>query len=145
MLTTVAAGPYTISGLSVGGVYTTLLVKEIDVIFDAGAAPRSFIGARHLLISHGPADHLGALASLIGMRGLSHEPAPEVLLPRENHLDVAQAMEALGRTQDRPIPVPYVALSPGDEHALSGNLMVRAFRTRHTIPSLGYIVFRRVQ
>jgi ribonuclease Z len=145
MLTTVTAGPYTITGVSVGGVYTSLLVKEIDVIFDAGAAPRSFVGARHLLISHAHADHLGALASLIGLRGLSHLPAPEVLLPRENHRDVAQAMEALSRTQDRPIQVPYVPLGPGEEHRLSGDLIVRSFRTRHTIPSLGYVVFRRVQ
>ncbi len=145
MLTTVTAGPYTITGISLGGVYTSLLVKELDVIFDAGAAPRSFVGARHLLISHAHADHMGALAALIGMRGLAHMPAPEVLLPRENHEDVVLAMEAFARTQRRPIEVPYVPLGPGEEHVLSGDLVVRSFRTRHTIPSLGYAVFRRVQ
>src|SRR5687767_13688372 len=36
MLTTVTAGPYTITGVSVGGVYTSLLVRELDVILDAG-------------------------------------------------------------------------------------------------------------
>jgi ribonuclease Z len=145
MLTTVTAGPYTLTGVSVGGVYTSLLVKELDVILDAGAAPRSFVGGRHLLISHAHADHIGALASLIGMRGLSRTPAPQVLLPRESHEDVALAMDALIRAQHRPVQVPWVPLGAGEEHALSGDLVLRAFRTRHSIPSLGYVIFRRVR
>jgi ribonuclease Z len=145
MLTTVSAGPYTVTGISVGGVYTSLFVKELDVILDAGAAPRSFVGGRHLLISHAHADHIGALPSLVGMRGLSRTPAPEVLLPRESHADVALAMDALIRAQHRPVQVPWAPMSPREEHALSGDLLVRAFRTRHTIPSLGYVLFRRVR
>jgi ribonuclease Z len=145
MLTTVSAGPYTITGLSVGGVYTSLLVKELDVILDAGAAPRSFVGGRHLLISHAHADHVGALPSLIGMRGLSRTPAPEVLLPRESHEDLALAMDALIRAQHRPVQVPWVPMGAGEEHPLSGDLLARAFRTRHTVPSLGYVLFRRVR
>jgi ribonuclease Z len=145
MLTTIAAGPYTITGVSVGGVYTSLLVKELDIILDAGAAPRSFVGGRHLLISHAHADHIGALPSLIGMRGLSRSPTPQVLLPRESHEDVALAMDALIRAQHRPVQVPWVPIGPGEEHALSGDILVRAFRTRHTIPSLGYVIFRRVR
>src|SRR5688572_20065230 len=145
MLTTVTAGPYTITGISVGGIYTSLLVKELDVILDAGAAPRSFVGGRHLLISHVHADHVGALPSLIGMRGLSRTPAPEVVLPRESHADVALALDALIRAQHRPVHIPWVPLAPEEEHALSGDLVVRAFRTRHPIPSLGYIIFRRVR
>lgn len=145
MLTTVTAGPYTITGISVGGVYTSLLVRELDIILDAGAAPRSFVGGRHLLISHAHADHIGALPSLVGMRGLSRTPAPEVLLPRESHEDVALAMDALIRAQHRPVEMPWVPVSPEEEHPLSGDLVVRAFRTRHTIPSLGYVLFRRVR
>ena len=145
MLTTVSAGPYTITGISVGGVYTSLLVRELDVILDAGAAPRSFVGGRHLLISHAHADHIGALPSLIGMRGLSRTPAPAVLLPRESHADVALGLDALIRAQHRPMEIPWVPMSPGEERGLSGDLLVRAFRTRHTVPSLGYVVLRRVK
>jgi ribonuclease Z len=145
MLTTVTAGPYTITGVSVGGVYTSLLVKELAVILDAGASPRSFVGGRHLLISHAHPDHVGALPSLIGMRGLSRSPTPEVLLPRESHEDVALAMDALIRAQHRPVQVQWVPMGPGEEHALSGDILVRTFRTRHTIPSLGYIMFRRIR
>ena len=76
MLTRVRAGSCTVSGVSVGGVYTSLHVPEFDVIFDIGIAPRSFVGASKLLISHGHADHVGSLGSLIGLRGLARLPAP---------------------------------------------------------------------
>lgn len=145
MLTEVVAGSLTLSGVSVGGVYTSIYAPELDVIFDIGIAPRSFVGARHLLISHGHADHIGALASLIGIRGLSRLPPPKVFLPREIHADVEEAMNALGRTQRRPLEVPYEPLDPGDERLVHGDLLLRAFRTRHSVPSLGYFLFRRVK
>ena len=36
MLTTVTAGPYTVRGVSIGGVYTSIAVPELGVLFDAG-------------------------------------------------------------------------------------------------------------
>ena len=35
-------------------------------------------------------------------------------------------------------------MSPGDELALRGDLRVRAVRTFHPVPSLGYVLVRRV-
>ena len=37
---------YTVRGVSVGGIYTSLSVRELDVVLDVGLAPRSFAGAR---------------------------------------------------------------------------------------------------
>ena len=41
MLTTVTAGPYTIRGLSLAGIHTSLFVRELDALFDVGIAARS--------------------------------------------------------------------------------------------------------
>lgn len=145
MLTRVAAGPFSIQGVSVGGVYTSLHVPELDVVLDVGIAPRSFVGAGTVLISHGHADHVGALSSLIGLRGLAHLPAPSVILPAEIHAEVALAMDAFGRIQRRPLAIPWQPLLPGQDCALYGDLYVRAFRTLHSVPSLGYALMRKVQ
>ena len=74
MLTTVRAGRYTVRGVSVGGVYTSLQIPELGVLLDIGLAPRSFAGVDQLVVSHGHADHIGALNTLLGIRGLMRRP-----------------------------------------------------------------------
>jgi ribonuclease Z len=49
-------------------------------------------------------------------------------------------MQRLDRVR---LPANLIGLQPGDEVELSRELVVRAFSTRHTIPSLGYLVWER--
>jgi ribonuclease Z len=42
------------------------------------------------------------------------------------------------------LAVDMVPMAPGDQVALSGDLAVRAFRTYHPVPSLGYLFVRKV-
>lgn len=145
MLTRLALEPYSLIGLSVGGVYTSILCPELSVIFDAGISPRSFVGAKHLLVSHGHADHVGSLPSMIGLRGLAHQPPPDVKLPEEIAEDVEIGLRHFNSSQRRVLEVHFQGLAPGDEFQLGPDLFGRAFRTLHSVPSLGYLLFRRVQ
>lgn len=145
MLTTVHAGPYTIRGVSVGGVYTSLQVPELDVLFDVGAPLRTLTGAGTLALSHGHADHAGALAAYLGIRALHGKTTPmRVVMPAEIVDDVRAAMAAMSALQRFPLAIDAVGLVPGDEVPLKGDLRLRAFKTYHPVPSLGYAVIRRV-
>ncbi len=145
MLTSVTAGPYTIRGVSVGGVYTCLAVPELDVVFDMGIAPRSFVGANTLLLSHCHVDHVGALPSFLGIRALAGKTAPlRVLLPAQTSRQLKAALEHLAQLQRYDLDIDAVPMEPGSELQLRADLWVRAFRTFHPVPSLGYQLFRRV-
>lgn len=144
MLHRIQLGKLTLQGVSVAGVYTSLHVPELGIIFDVGIAPRSFVGAPHLLISHGHADHVGSLTTLLGIRGLSRAPAPRIFAPREIVDALQEAVYALNRVQNRSLEIDFVPVSPGDELELQDRLQVRVFRTLHSVPSVGYEVFRRV-
>jgi len=144
MLTTVTAGPYTIRGLSVAGIHTSLFVRELGVLFDVGIAARSCAAAENVFISHGHADHCGALVSLLGMRGLMRLPPPRLFLPAEIADSIREALELFSRAQRYEFTIVAEALQPGDERELRPDLSVRAFRTHHTGPSLGYQFFSRV-
>jgi ribonuclease Z len=145
MLTTVQAGPYTITGVSVAGLHTSLYVRELGALFDVGMALRSCAGAEHVFVSHAHADHTGALVTLLGMRGLMRMPPPRVYMPAEIASNTEQALALLSRNQRHAFALEVRAMLPGDEQALRADLMVRAFRTHHTGPSLGYQFFNRVQ
>jgi ribonuclease Z len=141
----VTAGPYTIRGVSVGGVYTSLAVPELGLLFDAGIAARSAGGIDTILLSHGHADHVGALPALLGIRALHGKTKPpRVIMPAEIVADLGTALAALTKLQRFPLDIDAVGMLPGDEVELRGDLHVRAVRTFHPVPSLGYLVVRRV-
>jgi ribonuclease Z len=145
MLTTVTAGPYTVRGISVGGVYTSLAVPELGIVFDAGASPRSAGGIDTILLSHGHADHVGALPALLGIRGLvGKTKPPRVVMPVEIVEDLTAALAALSRLQRFPLEIEAIGMSPGETLALRTDTHVRAVRTFHPVPSLGYLIVRRV-
>jgi ribonuclease Z len=145
VLTTVAAGPYTIRGISVGGVYTSLAVPELGILLDAGASPRSSCAIDSILLSHGHVDHIGALPALLGIRGLQGKTRPpRVVMPAEIVGDLTAALETLSRLQRWPLAIEAIGMHPGDELELRGDLRIRAVRTFHPVPSLGYVIARRV-
>jgi len=144
MLTSLQAGPYTVRGVSVGGVYTSIQVPELDLLFDVGIAPRSVASSADLLISHAHADHIGALPTLLGIRGLMRHGPLRIFLPEEIVAETRHALDAMSRLQRYELAVELVGMAPDAEHLLRGDLWVKAFRTTHPVPSLGYLVMRRV-
>ena len=145
MLTSVTAGPYTIRGVSVGGVYTSLAVPELGIVLDAGISPRSAGGIDTILLSHGHADHVGALPALLGIRALHGKTKPpRVVMPAEIVDDLKVALDALSKLQRWPLDIEAIGMLPGDEIELRGDLRVRAVRTFHPVPSLAYVIVRRV-
>ncbi len=146
MITTVKAGPYSVRGLSLGGVYTALHVPELDVAFDCGVPLRSAAGVGTLCLSHAHADHIGALNALLGIRGLQGVKAPlRVIMPAEIVDTLLVALRAMTELQRWPLDIQPIGVEPGDVVPLKGDLSVRALRTFHPVPSLAYQVVRRVQ
>ena len=144
MITEVRAGPYTLRGISVGGVYTTLHVPELDVLLDAGLPLRSFATVGRFFLSHGHLDHVSGLAGLLNIRGLVGGKRATIYLPAEIEepvRDLLRAHTALARAE---LDVELVPMLPGDERPLGNSVFVRAFQTHHPVPSLGYQFVRRV-
>jgi ribonuclease Z len=138
-------GPYSVRGVSVAGVYTTVQVPELGVLLDVGLPLRAYCATDRLFLSHGHVDHSGGLLGLLGVRGMMNKAEPlRLYLPAEIADDMRLLLQAGSRMQRFPFDVELVPLQPGQELNLANNLWVRAFRTHHPVPSLGYQFFRRV-
>lgn len=145
MITEINAAGTPIRGISVGGVYTSLQVPSLSAVFDAGIGLRSTGASKHLFISHAHVDHIGALPSLLGLRALTGVRTPmKIFLPAQAVEAMTDMLDAVGRMHRHPLDVELVPMEPGDEVRLKSDRTVRAFKTWHPVPSLGYLFFNTV-
>lgn len=146
MMHRVEAGPYSVRGVSLGGVYTSLQVPQLGVVFDVGMPMRSFAATDTIFLSHGHGDHVGALAAMLGIRGLLHtKRPPKIVMPAAIVDDLTAAIASMAKLQRHSLEFEAIPITPGEELQLRSNLSVRAFKTHHPVPSLGYLFFDRVQ
>jgi ribonuclease Z len=68
----------------------------------------------------------------------------KVFMPTEIVEPMTSILEAQSRLQRYDLSVDAIGMSPGDELALRNDLAVRAFRTYHPVPSLGFQFLRKV-
>jgi len=136
----------TIRGRSLGGIYTSIFVPELGVMFDAGVALRENVSARVICLSHGHADHVGALPAFLGMRGLFGHQKPITVYCPVNLVDpLENGLSAFQNMQTHPLKVQIEGMSAGDIVSLTPKLKMKAFRTYHPVPSLGYSVFEEIK
>ncbi len=146
MMTEIDCGRYTVRGVSLGGMYTSIHVPELDALFDVGAALRPAIGVTNLFLSHAHVDHIGALPAFLGMRGLTGvKKTLRVFCPAEIAEQIPIALNGFSAMHRWPLEVECVPMEPGDEVELRKDMIVRAFKTFHPVPSLGYLLFTRVR
>lgn len=146
MLTELKAGRHTIRGASLGGMYTALHVPELDALFDIGVPVRSACGVTNLFLSHPHVDHVGALVTFLGMRGLTGVTKPlRVFLPAGVERGLQDSLDAISRLHRWPLTVEAVPMQPGDTIELRRDLSVRAIRTYHPVPCLGFSFFQKVR
>lgn len=142
----VQAGPYSIRGMSVGGIYTTLHVPELSVLLDVGLPLRAACASDHVFLSHGHVDHMGGLLGLLGVRGMMRKSGPPRLYaPAPIMDDLGRVLEVASRLQRFALEIDPVPMVAGSERHIDNNLWVRAFRTHHPVPSLGYQFYRKVR
>ncbi|KAG2719425.1 hypothetical protein I3843_03G256900 [Carya illinoinensis] len=132
---------YTIEGVSVGGNETCVIVPELKCAFDIGRCPSRAIQQNFVFITHAHLDHIGGLPMYVASRGLYNLKPPTVFVPPCIKDDVEKLFEIHRSMGQVELNLDLVALDIGETYEMRDNLVVRAFRTQHVIPSQGYIIY----
>jgi ribonuclease Z len=135
----------TIEGYSRAAVQTYWRVPELKLGFDLGAQPWDFMGTPTWFVTHMHLDHVAALPVYVARRRMMKMDPPTIYLPEHALPVVEHLLRVFSRLDRGRLPCELVAVKAGDEIALSRELVVTAEATRHTVPSLSYLVWERRQ
>lgn len=131
----------TIEGYSRAAVQSYWRVQELKIGFELGASPWNFMGTQCFLVSHGHLDHLAALPVYVARRRMMKMEPPTIYLPAEIVDDVWKMLKAWQRLDRGRMICELIGVREGDLIELSREHRVRVFPTKHTVPSVGYIVY----
>lgn len=133
----------TIEGYSRAAVQTYWRIPELKIGFDLGAQPWSFMGTPTWFLSHCHLDHAAALPVYVARRRMMKMEPPRIYLPAAAVESVQRLLRAWQRLDRGRMPCELIGVEPGREVELSREHVVTVFETRHTLPSVGYLVWDR--
>ena len=133
----------TIEGYSRAAVQTYWRLPELKLGFDLGVQPWSFMSTPNWFVSHAHLDHIAALPVYVARRRMMKMEPPTIYLPTDAVEPVEALLRAFQRLDRGRLPARLVGLDVDQEVELSRELVVRTFATRHTIPSLGFLLYER--
>ena len=133
----------TIEGYSRAAVQSYWRIPELKLGFDLGGSPWSFMGTQTFFVSHAHLDHIAALPVYVARRRMMKMEPPTIYLPEEVVDNVRRMLSIWQRLDRGRMVCDLIGVKAGDEIELSREYVVTAFRTKHSVPSLGYVVWDR--
>ncbi len=133
----------TIEGYSRAAVQSYWRIPELKLGFDLGGSPWSFMGTQTYFVTHAHLDHLAAIPVFVARRRMMKMDPPTIYLPKDVVDNVRRMLNTWQKLDRGRMVCDLIGVEPGDEFELSREHVVTAFATKHTVSSVGYIVWDR--
>jgi ribonuclease Z len=135
--------PYRVQGISIAGEESVVQVPELDVCFDVGLCPRPALTSSYIALTHGHMDHAAGLAYYFSQRHFQGMGEGTVLCHPKLEKPIHNMMRAWVDLEAQRTPYHVIPMAPEQELEVKSKTMLRAFETRHTVPSLGFVAVEK--
>ena len=142
-LKTVVHKGLTVEGYSRAAVQSYFRIPELKLCFDLGGSPWSFMGTQTVCVTHAHLDHLAALPVYVARRRMMKMEPPTIYLPEECVENVQRLLQVWQRLDRGRMVCEIKGVKAGDEIELSREHVMTVFGTKHTVPSVGYVIWDR--
>ena len=133
----------TVEGYSRAAVQSYWRIPELKLGFDLGAQPWDFMNMPCWFITHAHLDHMSALPVYIARRRMMKMEPPTIYVPAENLDDVKRLLLVWQRLDRGRMICELHGVQPGEVIPMGRDHIISVFRTTHTVPSVGYLVWDR--
>ena len=133
----------TLSGISIGGICTSLQIREASLCLDCGVLSPTAIRMANMALTHAHVDHAGGLITYLGNRRLMHFGPSTIYTPPAISEQIRTIIDLWENLQGSPFESEVIPASPGSFYDIGPRLCLRPFSTQHTIPSQGYTLVRK--
>ncbi len=130
-------------GYSVAGEESVIQIPELNINFDIGKCPRPALTADFCLLSHGHIDHSAGIPYYLSQRFFQGMQPGTILCPAKIAKPLSDIIHAWAGLEGKVTEHKIVPMNVGDEFELRKGLIARAFATRHTVPSIGFLIIDR--
>ncbi|CAH8600485.1 unnamed protein product [Heterobilharzia americana] len=132
----------------IAGNETCVAVRRKNQLFgfDIGFSPKPLVLADYIFISHGHADHIGAITQHMKKRALNRLGKATYFMPKHlvPHINaICGAFAAMAEKPESDFVGNFIPVEPGGKYELSDNWRVVTFPTDHAITSMGYLLYSR--
>ncbi|MFT5300713.1 MAG: ribonuclease Z [Mariniblastus sp.] len=133
----------TVEGYSRAAVQSYWRIPELKLGFDLGAHPWDFMGTPSWLISHCHLDHIAALPLYVARRRMMKMEPPKIYVPAFAIQAIQNMLQSFVRLDRGRMPCELIGVEGGQEIELTRELVLNVYNTKHTVPSVGFIVSER--
>lgn len=135
--------PIRVQGISIAGEESVVQVPELDVCFDIGRCPRIALASPYIALSHGHMDHSAGLAYYFSQRYFQGMDIGTVLCHPKLERPIHAMMRAWVELESQRTPYKVKALEPDETIEIKNHIVLRAYATTHTVPSLGFVLLEQ--
>lgn len=134
---------YSFEGISEGGIRTSIICANLDLMFDVGNQPVHYTHIGNLLLTHAHLDHSAGLPYYISQRSLRNLKPPKIYVPEEIYFELDSIIKLYQKIEDFNYNYNLISAKKGELYELSQNFFLRPLKTLHRIPSQGYTIYEK--